>query len=152
MLISQALLCNNSFAFMFKQTECIVYHKQHKIGTIKLKNNLYALRNTYYLNSISRISVYDLYKHLSHISYDYIKCLLQSNTSILSQKIINFNKTQCVDCIKANIEQTVLLRIQTLKISTNYSNIIYIDIVSIVSYKKYKNIQYLLILVNNTIC
>ena len=103
------------------------------------------LRNTHYLNFISRISVYNLYKCLSHISYDYIKCLLQSNTSILLQKIINFDKTQCIDCIKANIKQTVLLRMQTLKISANYSNIIHIDIVSLVSHKGYKNIQYLLI-------
>ena len=78
---------------MFKQTEYIVYYKQYKISTIKLKNNLYVLKNTYYLNSISKISMFNLYKCLSHISYDYIKCLLQSNISILLQKIINFNKT-----------------------------------------------------------
>ena len=77
---------------MFKQTECIVYYKQYKIDTIKLKNNLYMLRNTHYLNSISRISIYNLYKCFSYISYNYIKCLLQSNILILLQKITNFNK------------------------------------------------------------
>ena len=77
---------------MFKQIEYIVYYRQYKISTIKLKNNLYMLRNTHYLNSISRISIYNLYKYLSHISYDYIKYLLQSNISILLQKIINFDK------------------------------------------------------------
>ena len=83
-LISQALLCNSGFTFMFKQTECIIHHKQCEIGTIKLENNLYVLRNTHYINSISGISVYELYKHLGHISYNYIKCLLQHNTLILS--------------------------------------------------------------------
>ena len=37
-----------------------------------------------------------------------------------------------------------------MEISANYSNIIYMDIVGPVSHKEYKNIQYLLILVNNT--
>ena len=62
---------------MFKQSEYIIYYEQYKIGTIKLENNLYMLRNTHYMNSAVRISVYNLHKRLSHISYDYIKCLLQ---------------------------------------------------------------------------
>ena len=137
---------------MFKQTECIVYYKQCKIGTIKLKNNLYVLRNTYYLNSISRISVYNLHKCLSHISYDYIKCLLWHNTSVLTQRITDFDKKQCIDCIKANIEQTVLPKTRSSEISANYSNIIHMDIIGPVSHEGYKNIQYLLMLVDDTTC
>ena len=151
-LISQALLYNSSFTFVFKQTECIIYYKQYKIRMIKLENNLYALRNTHYINSMSRISVYELYKHLSHISYNYIKCLLWHNVSILSQKIIDFNKKQCVDCIKANIERTAIPKIQSSDISANYSNIIHMDIVSPVSYEGYKNIRYLLTLVDDATC
>ena len=61
---------------MFKQTEYIIYYKQYKIKIIKLENNLYILKNTYYINFVTRISVYNLYKHFSYISYNYIKCLL----------------------------------------------------------------------------
>ena len=68
-LISQVLLCNSSFVFMFKQLEYIIYYKQYKIRIIKLENNLYVLRNTYYMNSITGISVYNLYKCLSYIIY-----------------------------------------------------------------------------------
>ena len=98
------LLCNNSFAFMFKQVEYIIYYKQCEIRMIKLENNLYVLKNTYYMNSVTGISVYNLYKCFSHISYDYIKCLLQHNTFVLTQRITDFDKKQCIDCVKANIE------------------------------------------------
>ena len=151
-LISQVLLCNSSFAFMFKQLECIIYYRQHKIETIKLKNNLYALRNTHYMNSVVRISVYNLHKRLGHISYDYIKCLLQYNTFVLTQRIMDFNKKQCIDCVKANIEWTVLPKTRSLEISANYSNIIHMDIIGPVSHEGYKNIQYLLMLVDDTTC
>ena len=151
-LISQVLLCNSGFVFMFKQLECIIYYRQHEIRTIKLENNLYALRNTHYMNSTVRISVYNLHKRLSHISYNYIKCLLQHNTFVLIQRIMDFDKKQCVNCIKANIKQTALLKTRSSEISVNYSNIIHIDIIGLISYKGYKNIQYLLMLVNNTTC
>ena len=104
------------------------------------------------MNSTVRISVYNLYKHFSYISYNYIKCLLQHNVFVLTQKIINFNKKQCVDCIKVNIKQTALLKTRFLEISANYSNIIHINIISLISYKGYKNIWYLLMLVNDTTC
>ena len=148
-LISQVLLCNSSFAFMFKQSEYIIYYRQCKIRTIKLENNLYVLRNTHYINSVVGISVYNLHKCLSHISYNYIKCLLQHNTSVLTQRITDFDKKQCIDCVKANIEQTVLPKTRSLEISANYSNIIHMDIIGPVSHEGYKNIQYLLTLVNN---
>ena len=137
---------------MFKQSEYIIYYKQHKIRIIKLKNNLYVLRNTYYMNSVIRISVYNLHKCLSHISYNYIKHLLQHNVFVLTQRITNFDKKQCVDCIKVNIEQTTLLKTRSSEISANYSDIIHMDIIGSISYEGYKNIQYLLTLVNDTIC
>ena len=149
-LISQALLCNSSFAFMFKQLEYIIYYGQHKIRTIKLENNLYVLRNTYYMNSVIRISVYNLYKCFSHISYDYIKCLLQHDTFVLIQRIMDFNKKQCVDCIKVNIKQTALLKTRSLEISVNYSNMIHMNIIGLIFHEGYKNIQYLLMLVDDT--
>ena len=135
---------------MFKQLECIIYYGQHKIGMIKLENNLYALRNTHYMNSTVGISVYNLHKRLSHISYDYIKCLLQYDAFVLTQRITDFDKKQCIDCVKANIEQTVLPKTRSLEISANYSNIIHMDIISPVSHEGYKNIQYLLTLVDDT--
>ena len=93
-LISQVLLCNNSFAFMFKQAEYIIYYRQHEIETIKLENNLYVLRNTHYMNFMTEISVYNLHKHLRHISYDYIKCLLQYNTFVLQLFVKVLQKRQ----------------------------------------------------------
>ena len=149
-LISQALLCNSGFTFMFKQLECIIYYRQHKIRIIKLKNNLYVLRNTHYMNFVVGISVYNLHKQLSHISYNYIKCLLQHNTLVLTQRITDFDEKQCIDCVKVNIEQTVLPKTRSLEISVNYSDIIHIDIIGPVSYEGYKNIQYLLMLVDDT--
>ena len=71
---------------------------------------------------------------------------------MLTQRITDFNKKQCIDCVKANIEQTVLLKTRSLEISANYSNIIHMDIISPVSYEGYKNIQYLLMLVDDTTC
>ena len=44
----------------------------------------------------------------------------------------------------------MLPKTRSLEISANYSNIIHMDIISPVSHEGYKNIQYLLILVNNT--
>ena len=69
---------------------------------------------------------------------------------MLTQRITDFNKKQCVDCIKANIKQTALSKTRSSEISANYSNIIHINIISPISYKGYKNIQYLLMLVDNT--
>ena len=69
---------------------------------------------------------------------------------MLIQRIMDFDKKQCIDCIKANIEQTVLLKTRSLEISANYSNMIHINIIGLISYEGYKNIQYLLTLVDDT--
>ena len=68
----------------------------------------------------------------------------------VTQRIMSFDKKQYINCIKVNIEQTVLLRMQTSEISANYSNIIHIDIIGPISHEGYKNIQYLLMLVDDT--
>ena len=69
---------------------------------------------------------------------------------MLTQRITDFNKKQCIDCVKANIEQTVLPKTRSLEISANYSNMIHMDIIGPVSHEGYKNIQYLLMLVDDT--
>ena len=69
---------------------------------------------------------------------------------MLTQRIMDFDKKQCVNCIKANIKQTALLKTRSLEISVNYSNMIHMDIISLISHEGYKNIQYLLMLVNDT--
>ena len=71
---------------------------------------------------------------------------------MLIQRITDFDKKQCINCIKVNIKQTVLLKTRSSDISVNYSNIIHMDIISLIFYEGYKNIQYLLMLVNNTTC
>ena len=71
---------------------------------------------------------------------------------MLTQRITDFDKKQCIDCVKANIEQTVLLKTRSSEISVNYGNIIHMNIIGPVSHEGYKNIQYLLMLVDDATC
>ena len=71
---------------------------------------------------------------------------------MLTQRITDFDKKQCVDCIKVNIKQTALPKTRSLEISVNYGDMIHIDIIGPIFYEGYKNIQYLLMLVDDTTC
>ena len=95
---------------MFKQLECEIFHRKYKIRKVNIENNLYTLQNKHIINVIIRINIYKLYKQFSYISYNYIKYLLQQNTLILIYQIIDFKEKQCVNCIKANIKQNLLLK------------------------------------------
>ena len=72
-LISQVLMCQMGFKFMYDMNGCLVYRNDECIGHIMLDHNLYMIHNAYTLSLSNGLSIYDLHCHLGHISYNYLK-------------------------------------------------------------------------------
>ena len=114
-----------------------------------LDRNLYMIRNAYTLSMSNGLSIYELHRRLGHISYDYLKRLLKTNPTILKQQITNFDEKQCVECIKANIEQAPIPKIRMSEQSANFGDIIHIDIVGPIHPLGYQQTKYMLTIVDD---
>ena len=91
-LISQALMCEMGFKFIYDVLGCSVYRNNACIGHIKLNRNLYMIRNAYSLSLSNGLSIYELHRRLGHISYDYLKRLLKTSPNIITQRITDFEE------------------------------------------------------------
>ena len=152
-LISQVLLCREGYSFMFTNNICkitLLYNTY--IRYIQMTSNLYIIYNDYLLKTMNELTIYDLYKQLGHISYNYIKQLLKEHPNVLKTKVTNYKEKECIECIKANIQCTTILRLQESPLAQTFGNYIYMNIVGPIKLYVYKNICYLLTIVNNATC
>ena len=117
-----------------------------------MTSNLYIIYNNHLLKTMNELTIYNLHKQLGHISYNYIKQLLKEHPNVLKTKVTNYKEKECIECIKANIQCTTILRLQESPLAQTFGNHIYIDIVGPIKPYVYKNIHYLLTIVDDATC